>query len=227
VKRSSAVVLGIVLIIIGVVFGINALGIADIDLFFDGWWTLFIIVPCVVGLVKGKEIVGNIVGIVIGVMLFLSAQDIFDLSVMWKLIVPLIIVLIGLKLIFRDAFDKKAKELEAKLRKKSANGKEYCSTFSGQNLNFAGEVFDGASLTAVFGGIKCDLRGAVIQEDVIVEVCCVFGGVDVIVPDNVNVKVSSTSIFGGISDKRSSRNVDGAVTVYIKGTCLFGGADIK
>lgn len=28
----------------------NAFGITDIELFFDGWWTLFIIVPCLVGI---------------------------------------------------------------------------------------------------------------------------------------------------------------------------------
>ena len=36
----------------GVIFGLNALEITDINIFFDGWWTLFIIVPCFIGLFK-------------------------------------------------------------------------------------------------------------------------------------------------------------------------------
>lgn len=37
---------GIILVIIGVIIGLNTMGITDIDIFFDGWWTLVIIVPC-------------------------------------------------------------------------------------------------------------------------------------------------------------------------------------
>ena len=45
-NNYSNVLWGFVLIIIGIVFGLNALDITDINIFFDGWWTLFIIVPC-------------------------------------------------------------------------------------------------------------------------------------------------------------------------------------
>jgi hypothetical protein len=40
---------GIVLVAAGVLFALKALGIANIDVFFDGWWTLFIIIPCTIG----------------------------------------------------------------------------------------------------------------------------------------------------------------------------------
>ncbi len=36
--------------------------------------------------------------------------------------------------------------------------------FSGSDLNYSGKVFGGTTLTAVFGGAKCDLRGAVIEK---------------------------------------------------------------
>ena len=43
-KKISKVLWGIVLISVGVIFALNAFGITDIEIFFDGWWTLFIIV---------------------------------------------------------------------------------------------------------------------------------------------------------------------------------------
>ena len=46
---------GIVLIGLGIVLGINALSIAYIDIFFDGWWTLFIIIPCFIGLFSDRD----------------------------------------------------------------------------------------------------------------------------------------------------------------------------
>ena len=55
----------------------------------------------------------------------------------------------------------------------------------------------------------------------------VFGGIDILVPDNVNVKVSSNSIFGGVSEKKHNPDNAGAVTLYINATCIFGGVDIK
>ena len=52
-KKVTGILWGIVLVTVGVILAVNALGIASIDIFFDGWWTLFIIVPCAVGLFTG------------------------------------------------------------------------------------------------------------------------------------------------------------------------------
>ena len=62
-KKISSVIWGIVLIAAGALFALNALNITNIDIFFDGWWTLFIIVPCAVGLFTEREKTGNIIGI--------------------------------------------------------------------------------------------------------------------------------------------------------------------
>ena len=54
-----------------------------------------------------------------------------------------------------------------------------------------------------------------------------FGGIDIYVPYNVNVKVNSNSIFGGVSQKNRRSNDPNAVTVYVNATCMFGGVEIK
>ena len=95
-KKNGSVILGIILIAIGAVFALNALNITDIDIFFDGWWTLFIIVPCTIGLFTEREKTGNIIGVAIGVFLLLCCQDILSFSMFWKLLVPAIIVIVGL-----------------------------------------------------------------------------------------------------------------------------------
>lgn len=101
------------------------------------------------------------------------------------------------------------------------------AVFSSEKMNFSGEVFQGAELNAVFGGVECDLRNAVIEQDCFIRASVVFGGIDIFVPNNINIKVSSNSIFGGISNKTANYRNDAAPTLYIKGTCLFGGVDIK
>ena len=224
-KKTGSILLGIALVIAGLVFALNSLGIADIDIFFDGWWTLFIIVPCVIGLFKEREKTGNLIGIAIGVFLLLCCNDILDFSIFRKLIIPAIIIILGLKLVLSGISKNKANEILTNIKDTGSTPKVACATFSGCNLNYDGEEFDGAELTAVFGGIECDLRNAQIQKDCAIQVCCVFGGIDILVPENVNVKANTTSIFGGVSNKTPvHKNVP---TLYISGTCLFGGVDIK
>ena len=110
---------GIIFIIIGLVLGVNALGIAKIDIFFDGWWTLFIIIPCLVGLFKDKEKTGSIIGILIGVVLLLSAQGILDFEIAWKLALPTILILIGLSIILKNTINKNDFETIKKLNNDS------------------------------------------------------------------------------------------------------------
>ena len=50
-KNITKILWGTALIAVGGIIALNAFGITDIELFFDGWWTLFIIVPCLVGII--------------------------------------------------------------------------------------------------------------------------------------------------------------------------------
>ena len=198
-KNFGNILWGIVLIIIGLIVGGNALGITNIDIFFDGWWTLFIIIPCFIGLFKEREKTGNIIGILIGIALLLCCQDILNFDMIWKLAFPLILIIIGISFIFKDTFDYKLSKEIKKLNEKKVNSDEYCATFSGQNLKFDGEKFTGTNLTAVFGGIKCDLKNAIIENDVVINCSSIFGGIEIYVPDNIKVKIKSSYILYALS----------------------------
>lgn len=224
--RTRSILWGIALIAVGLLWGLNILGIIEFHLLFDGWWTLFIIVPCLIDLFTGTEKTASLIGLVIGVLLLLSCQNLFSFRILWKLLVPFIIVVIGLRLIFKDFFRKKTNQIIKQIEAKG-NFKEYNAVFSGQNLCFDGEIFEGAKLNSIFGGIKCDLRKAVIEKDTVIETFNIFGGSDILLPDNVNIKITSDSIFGGVSNKKACFVNESAPTVYIKASCIFGGVDIK
>ncbi len=216
---------GIVLIVIGVVLGLNALDITKIKIFFDGWWTLFIIVPCFIGLFKEKKKTVNLIGLLIGICLLLGCLNLIKFDLIWKLLFPAVLIIIGLSFLFKDCFNHKVNQELKKLNKNKNN--DYCATFGGQDIEFNNEKFDGCSLTAVFGGLECDLRDAIIDTDVVIDVSAIFGGITIYVPDDVKVKITSTQIFGGVSDERKKKNKDAEKTLYIKATSLFGGVDIK
>lgn len=224
-KKASNILWGLILIAIGVIFALKATNVIDINFFFDGWWTLFIIVPSFVSLFTQREKLSGIIGIGIGVFLLLCCQGILDFTLMWKLLLPAVIVVIGLKMVLGGIFGNKTGEVFTQMKADGKQPQVGCATFSGCNMNFDGEIFDGAELTAVFGGVDCDLRHAIIEKDCAIQVSAIFGGIKILVPDHVNVKVNSNSIFGGITNKTAAKK--DAVTLYVSGTCLFGGVEIK
>ena len=94
-------------------------------------------------------------------------------------------------------------------------------------MNFDGEKFTGTSVTAVFGGVELDLRNAIIEEDVVINASAIFGGIDIYVPTNVKVKTKSMPIFGGVNNKANISPDEKKHTIYINGTAIFGGIEIK
>lgn len=225
-NNVKSILWGVFLVLLGVLVGTNSLGITNIDIFFDGWWSLFIIIPCFIGLFSNEDKTGNIIGLLVGVILLLGMQNIIDFNLIWKLLLPSIIVIIGLSLIFKNTFNSKINNEIKKLNNKNTKDNEYCATFSGQRIDFPNEEFKGATLNSVFGSITCDLREAKIKEDVVINASSVFGGIDIIVPDDVNIKIKSNSIFGGVNNKKKN-NEDKKYTIYVNASCLFGGVDIK
>lgn len=224
-KRINSILLGIVLVAVSAVLTLNALQITNIEIFFDGWWTLFIIVPSFIGLFTGHDKTANIIGLLIGAFLLLACQNNLDFDMLWKLIVPVIIAVIGIKMIIGGVIGNRGfvKSIETN----GDNIKKGFAAFSGQDINFDNEIFKGAELTAVFGGIKCDLRNALLEGDTVINTCSIFGGIDILLPENVNVKVTSNSLFGGIDNKKHQNSKDNQYTVYLNATCIFGGVDVK
>lgn len=228
-KMVSNYIWGLFLILVGVVLGLNAFGITNINLFFDGWWTVFIIVPSLNGLIKGEDRTGALIGLIIGVFLLLSCQDVIDFSLFVKLFIPVILITIGLSIIFKD----KAKDVVVKKMGK-INAKDidmehtYTSTFSEEKINLDNEKLENCAINSIFGSVSLDLRNAIIDEDIVINNYVVFGGVTIKVPKDVNVVVKATSIFGGVDNKTSrNKSKENVKTIYIKGTILFGGIDIK
>ena len=239
---------GAVLIVLGVILGVNALGIARINIFFPGWWTLFIIVPCAVGLITDNHKWGNFIGLIVGVCLLLGCLGVLDFDVVWKLLLPVILVLIGLSLIFKNSFKNAAARKIKELRREKGNeeAEEYWATFGEQSADFNGKEFGGCKIEAIFGGADLDLRGAKLKNDVIVKASSIFGGIVIWTPEDAEVEVVSTSIFGGVSDERKkaerrkrrknekgekeekiSKKDNSGKTIYIEATCIFGGVEVR
>ena len=98
--------------------------------------------------------------------------------------------------------------------------------FSGSERVYNDEVFTGANLVAVFGGANLNLKKAKFTKDTVIKAFTLFGGIDIVVPDDVKVKLKSGFIFGGFSDDRKNATNKGKHTIYIDAAGGFGGITI-
>lgn len=225
-QKISNSIIGIIFVVLGVGFLGQIFDWWNFSIFFHGWWTLFIIIPCVVNLISCGFNVGNLIGIGIGVVLLLACQDVFDFAMAWKIIVPLFFVLLGLSIVFKSFRPHKPKEAvfsgEGNSSKQNAT-----AIFGGSEPNFTDAEFDGITSTAIFGGVDLNLKTSKITKDCEINCTCIFGGIDIIMPPYVKVKLINTSVLGGVDNKFVSSQDPDAPTVTINATCIFGGMDIK
>lgn len=204
-KKIENTVIDFILIIIGVIIGLNAFHITNIDLFFDGWWTLFIIVPCFFGLFKDQDKTGNIIGLIVGIYLLLYCQGLINFQFAWKLVVPVIFVLIGLKMIFKDTFNKKKPH---------------------QNI-YDNQLYTGGNYDVTFNGLILDLSKAYLNEETNITISTLFGGVDLYLPDDVNIQIQSSNFLGGVDLHKRENKIENTKVIYLNARCIFGGINIK
>lgn len=230
-NKVGSIIIGILFVVMGICFFGNAFFDWHFNIFFDGWWTLFIIIPCAITLIRHGFRSGALIGLGVGAVLFLAAQDLFDDRRIWMALVPVVLIGIGVTIIFGGKGEKRSETLSRGFTKspEMANGAkaDITAVFSSAERSFGGMDFYGAEVAAVFGGATLDLRGAVISGDCMIEAAAIFGGVDIYLPENINIRVNSTPIFGGISNKANTPDVAGAPTLFIEATAVFGGVDLK
>jgi hypothetical protein len=81
---------------------------------------------------------------------------------------------------------------------------------------------------AVLGGVELDLREAQFSEpEVTIHAYTVMGGIEITVPEDVDVDVSGIAFMGGFDHNASGPGVPGAPRVRVIGFALLGGVDVK
>jgi len=254
-SKISNVLWGAFFILIGVLVMGNILDWWQIQFFFRGWWTLFIIIPFAISVIRDGFNAGNVIGLGIGFILLLGQQNLFDFGSMMKLIIPLVLIAIGVAIIFRNnnnhhncnsncnnqdkndyietnysCGSNNSSNSENSNAGNSSEGNyipEIVAIFSGQKKCYNNAIFKGANINALFGGIELDLRTAIIPQNCVINCCTIFGGAEIFFPPNVNVIVHSTPIFGGVTNKTVASAYANAPTVEVRATCVFGGVDLK
>ena len=234
--KSKHIILGLLLIAAGVFFILKNLGILSpfaSSIIFS--WQMLLIAIGLTWVANHKRTPGIIL-IIIGAAYL--APEFFNLPINFhEIFWPSLLILGGILMIFsrgRHFAHRHAYTINNGTDDYLGYGTEdyidVVLVFSGSERNITSQNFKGGSIVTVFGGSKIDLTHAALADGInYLEVVCAFGGVELYIPSDWNVKIEVISALGGFSDKRMMINptVDTNKTLIIKGVAAFGGGEIK
>jgi hypothetical protein len=81
---------------------------------------------------------------------------------------------------------------------------------------------------ALFGGMDLDLHNAIFEAPVVeISGFWCFGGLDIKVPEGIDVRDQTAGVFGGTDVRDIGDPAPGAPTLVIKGMTLFGGVTVR
>ena len=245
---NSKYITGIIVVSLGVLILLNNLGYTDINIgqIIRTYWPLILLLwsfslirDFVAGLNRdGDEtinvspswgqLISALVILTIGIIYLGRNLDLFevDLSLFWKLFWPVIIIFFGISLMKGKAF--------------SEGGKGHWALMGGIEVGKTPFNLKSGNYNALMGGIDIDLTKASIPEGkTVLDLTAIMGGIDIILPDDVNIVCEGTAILGGIdflkestggiiSSKKFERilNDDNRV-IYFQTRALMGGISIK
>lgn len=99
-NTMSKALWGVFFVLLGIALAGRAVGILNFNIYFPGWWTLFIIVPSAIGLANRENRTASIFGLGIGILLLASVQGLINWYTFPKLIISLIFIVIGSSFLF-------------------------------------------------------------------------------------------------------------------------------
>lgn len=205
------------LILLGIFVVLKNFGLVSGSLFFSGWWTVFIIVPSLVNLVFNHNKLWDASLLIFGVCLFLAANELYlTYSNAWAIGLCLLLVNIGITVMVGN---KNKRKRQGVLAAKD----NYIAVLS--SCREKPEQFGGGKAVAVLGGVSLDLCDLDFKGDVYLTAVSVFGGIDIITNDNINVVFNTVNVFG--SNDNYQPSISGNPTLYISGCSVFGGIDVK
>jgi predicted membrane protein len=216
--------LGLTVVTVGVLFLLDSADVLDAGQAIDDYWPLLLVAAGALTLFeRPPSLLRGWLLIAAGAVLVLFSADLLSENA-WNYVWPAAIILAGVVIVARWA---------GRAIPKAASGEDVVratAVFGGPKLVSTAQHFQGAWLTAFFGGITLDLRGArPAPEGASVNATAAFGGIDILVPKGWRISVRSTPIFGGLEDKtdHSEPPAPDAPILHVDALSVFGGVEIK
>ncbi len=257
-NRGGRALAGMVLVGIGVLWLIHRMNFVFFPTWLFTWPIILIAIGLYTGVRKGFTGGGwQMLLLIGGIFLLPHIYWYYTGNSLSEYTWPLVIIVFGLYMILRPKrdfrnsarFQAHWKNYGKDWKDYGKDWKQYSTTASGQKLGetspddyidttsiFGGvnkvivsKNFKGGDVVNIFGGCDINLTQADFTGTITLDFVQIFGGAKIIVPTDWKVIVKTTSIFGGVEDKRPpaliKENPD--KTLIIDGTSMFAGISIQ
>jgi len=189
------------------------------------WPMILVVVGLYIGARHNFRLGGWMIVTLVGAVFIMdNAMDFFNFD-MAQYFWPVVIIVVGLSMIFRP----RRREFAWDNTVSSDDVINSTAIFGGSKTNVISKNFKGGEISTFFGGTDLNLMQADFQGTIMINTSTAFGGVKLLAPAHWNIKSEVVCIFGGIDDKRpmAKEGTDMTKTLVLRGTCMFGGFDIK
>lgn len=190
------------------------------NIFFNGWWTLFILIPSLGSLLFYSNKLTSLYTVTIGVLILLSCYDILSIKKCFTILLCLGIILIGINIV-------KSTILIPKKKDSNTNYVPLYYAILGATEERVSVPFDGASVKACFGHIILDLSDSKVSDNSTMKILSIFGTTELIVPSNVEVITKNINILGGTENLTESNKSKNKKKLYIESLSILGSTKIK
>lgn len=235
---------GLVLIVIGILFLLNR--IPQTAIWFPHWFFTWPVLVIGIGIFTGAKSRFKspawIILCLVGGYFLLYENNMISINLR-PYVFPIGIIVLGILLLIKRNNSKRCQPHHSRFKHwqpgQSANLAEpvdasedvviVSSTFGNVERNVFSKNFKSGSISTIFGGAQVNFAQADFQGTAVVDVSIMFGGTDIIIPSNWNVKNEISVIFGGIEDRRTvTSNIhESGKTLVLRGNIMFGGIEIK
>lgn len=208
------IIFGLILVGLGAAWLLNNVGVISVSIGYivRTYWPVVFLIWGLDLLIEGTRRTGSSrtagftnagILLVIG-LLFLSRTTgffYFNWSIMWRSLLPIILILIGWNLVSSGTFP----------------GGRHWAILSGVERKQRGWRMESGSFGAVMGSVEIDATVADIPEgETRLDLFALMGGVELIVPADVTVECRGTAVLGGIEFFREDA---GGIVATIDSTC--------
>ena len=223
-RVTAQVMFGLLIIVMGVLFTLDNLGITDAEQYLR-YWPAGLIAIGLLKLAQSRDGMGGAFGGFIfalsGTWLLLEQTEVVRLS-FWDLW-PVLLVMFGGYLVWQGYSGRQ-------LRAASGDSNSVVSglaVLGGVARGNNSRAFRGGNLTAVMGGCELDLRQAAIHGEAALDVFAMWGGIEIRVPEDWTVVGRVTPLLGGFDDKTRPPQGASAHRLVIRGFAIMGGIEVK
>lgn len=222
---TPQLVFGLLLIVAGVFFLLDNLGLADAARYVQ-YWPAALIVVGLAKVLQARSVAGWLAGIgwtIAGLWILGWNQGWIHTS-FWRALRtywPVLLMLVGLSVVWRTVRRTSTPETDAR------NMLSLASVLGGTKRTSNAPAFRGGEFTALLGGVEIDLRHATMGgAEAVVDVFAMWGGVVLRVPEGWVVESQVSAFLGGVEEKTRPVAGAGAPCLVIRGIVIMGGLEV-